>query len=203
MVKVPRLQGLNKSFCKAFSNSLNKVLLQKLSWAAGEPPTYAGSVWTSPPPPITTHSTFHGFTKGNDGEREREKKRQIPKHQPVVLRSVETWEFDAPRGQNQRNLPLMKYDMCANGAPPPIQRPVIIHFRINVLNDFSGRKRRGGEGGGVAASLRSWSRSGRWGGDRAMDARRPFKGGDLHAIGRSQLYVCDFFYFILIDVLFF
>lgn len=30
-----------------------------------------------------------------------------------------------PYRQTLRNLPLMKYDMCANGAPPPIQQPVI------------------------------------------------------------------------------
>lgn len=30
-----------------------------------------------------------------------------------------------PYRQALRNLPLMKYDMCANGAPPPIQQPVI------------------------------------------------------------------------------
>lgn len=80
-----------------------------------------GPVWTSPHlpsqhiPPLTASQR-----NWEDGESEKKDRFQ---YQPVIW--LLRLDRIMPYRQTLRNLPLMKYDMCANGAPPPIQQPVI------------------------------------------------------------------------------
>lgn len=90
------------------------------------PTRYCGSAYDrlcldKSTPPITTHSTFHSFTK--EQARWREWKKDRFQYQPVIW--LLRLDRIMPYRQTLRNLLLMKYDMCANGAPPPIQQPVI------------------------------------------------------------------------------
>ena len=80
-----------------------------------------GSVWTSPHLPSQHIPPFTASQRrGEDGESEKKDRFQ---YQPVIW--LLRLDRIMPYRQTLRNLPLMKYDMCANGAPPPIQQPVI------------------------------------------------------------------------------
>lgn len=80
-----------------------------------------GSVWTRPHLPSKHIPPFTALqrSKQNGGS---EKKDRF-QYQPVIW--LLRLDRIMPYRQTQKNLLLMKYDMCANGAPPPIQKPAI------------------------------------------------------------------------------
>lgn len=99
-------------------------------------------------PPITTHSTFHSLTKESrlDGESGRKKttKKDRFQYQPVIC--LLRLDSATPCRHPPRNLPLMKYDICANGVPPPIQQSVITFqnkYTKRLLKNKTEKKKRG------------------------------------------------------------
>lgn len=95
-----------------------------------------GSVWTSPNlpsqhiPPLTVSQR-----NGEDGESEKKDRFQC---QPVIW--LLRLDRIMPYRQTLRNLPLMKYDICANGAPPPMQQSVITSENKYTKQLLEGKK---------------------------------------------------------------
>lgn len=97
-----------------------------------------GSVWTSPHLPSQHIPPFTASQRRReDGESEKKDRFQ---YQPVIW--LLRLDRIMPYRQTLRNLPLMKYDMCANGAPPPIQQPVIT-FQNKYTKRLLKKKKRG------------------------------------------------------------
>lgn len=80
-----------------------------------------GSVWTSTHLPSQHIPPFTASQRTWEDVKTEKKDRF--QYQPVIW--LLRLDRIMPCRQTRRNLPLMKYDMCANGAPPPIQQPVI------------------------------------------------------------------------------
>ena len=114
---------------------------------------YAGSVWTSPHLP-SQHIPPFTASQRNRGDGESEKKDRF-QYQPVIW--LLRLDRIMPYRQTLRNLPLMKYDMCANGAPPPIQQPV-----ITFQNKYTKRLLKKKERQQLYSSGAKWAGSGRW-----------------------------------------
>lgn len=73
----------------------------------------------------TSHQNTYHFSQlyKETGKMGRVKRKDRFQYQTVIL--LLRLDRIMPSRQTQKNLPLMKYDMCANGAPPSIQQPVI------------------------------------------------------------------------------
>lgn len=112
-----------------------------------------GSVWTSPHLP-SQHIPPFTASQRNRGDGESEKKDRF-QYQPVIW--LLRLDRIMPYRQTLRNQPLMKYDMCANGAPPPIQQPV-----ITFQNKYTKRLLKKKERQQLHSSGAEWAGSGRW-----------------------------------------
>lgn len=94
------------------------------------------SVWTSPHLP-SQHIPPFTASQRNRGDGEREKKDRFQYQTVIWLLRLDRI---MPCRHTLRNLLLMKYDMCANGAPPPIQQPVIT-FQNKYTKRFLKKKK--------------------------------------------------------------
>lgn len=115
--------------------SLFLLFVDMSPWAAVQQALF-GQVHTS------HQNTYHlsRLYKGGRRDGESEKKEDRFQYQPVIwlLRLDRIMPY---RQTQKKKLPLMKYDMCANGAPPPIQQPIIT-FRNKYTKWLLKKKKR-------------------------------------------------------------